>query len=269
MYDISNLTKWEIYRHLSDLLIKPLKSKNKGRADSRLAHKSSSKSAKRDRATLPRSAIVGARASEHVARASERELDLFPLLEIESSDVILARTFQGAKLSQGTQAVKITFRVSYNGFKAALVLRWPTKTFSFVFHQFQKIHVFAYIKCGGSVENAVLRWRLFSGSTKTKICQNLELLLGDYFAQVFPDISVLCFFNPYAIASFNGRIISTSNLEVLGPAKTEIQTIARMFENRFPVSSSRAIRQLSPLLAWSGYDLSWLTCAFISLLLIG
>ena len=71
-----------------------------------------------------RSAIVGARASERVARsASERELDLFPLLEIESSDVILARTFQGAKLSQGTQAVKITFRVSYNGFKAALVLR--------------------------------------------------------------------------------------------------------------------------------------------------
>ena len=63
-----------------------------------------------------RSAIVG-------ARASERELDLFPLLEIESSDVILARTFQGAKLSQGTQAVKITFCVSYNGFKAALVLR--------------------------------------------------------------------------------------------------------------------------------------------------
>ena len=38
----------------------------------RLAHKSSSKSAKRDRATLPRSAIVGARASERVARASER-----------------------------------------------------------------------------------------------------------------------------------------------------------------------------------------------------
>ena len=68
-----------------------------------------------------RSAIVGARASER--SSSERELDLFPLLEIESSDVILARTFQGAKLSQGTQAVKITFRVSYNGFKAALVLR--------------------------------------------------------------------------------------------------------------------------------------------------
>ena len=60
------------------------------------------------------------------------------------------------------------------------------------------------------------------------------VLLGDYFALVFSDIPVLCFFNPYAIASFNGRIISTSNLEVLGPAKTEIQTIARMFENRFP-----------------------------------
>ena len=77
---------------------------------------SSSKSAKRERALEARSAIVR-------ARASERELDLFPLLEIESSDVILARTFQGAKLSQGTQAVKITFRVPYNGFKAALVLR--------------------------------------------------------------------------------------------------------------------------------------------------
>ena len=149
---------------------------------------------------------------------------------------------------KGLKLSKLLF-VSYNGFKAAIVLRWPTKTFSFVFHQFQKIHVFAYIKCDGSVENAALRWRLFSGSTKTKICQNLELLLGDYFALVFSNIPVLCFFNPYAIASFNGRIISTSNLEVLGPAKTEIQTIARMFENRFPVSSSRTIRQLSPLLA--------------------
>ena len=99
------------------------------------------------------------------------------------------------------------------------------------------MHVFAYIKCGGSVENAALRRRLFSGSTKTKIYQNLELLLGDYFALVFVDIPVLCFFNPYAIASFNGRIISTSNLEVLGPAKSEIQTIARMFENRFAVST--------------------------------
>ena len=77
----------------------------------------SSKSAKRDRAPC-----LEARSSE-LERASERELDLFPLLEIESSDVILARTFQGAKLSQGTQAVKITFRVSYNGYKAALVLR--------------------------------------------------------------------------------------------------------------------------------------------------
>ena len=81
--------------------------------------------------------------------------------------------------------------MSYNGFKAALVLRSPTKTFSFVFHQFQEIHVFAYIKCGGSVEKAALRKRLFSGWTKTKICQNLELLLGDYFALVFTDIPVL------------------------------------------------------------------------------
>ena len=100
--------------HTKELLM----NNNSGNHNARLAHKSSSKSAKRDRAPCleARSAIVG-------ARASERELDLFPLLEIESSDVILARTFQGAKLSQGTQAVKITFRVSYNGFKAALVLR--------------------------------------------------------------------------------------------------------------------------------------------------
>ena len=107
--------------HTKELLM----NNNSGNHNARLAHKSSTKSAKRDRAPCleARSAIVGARASERVARASERELDLFPLLEIESSDVILARTFQGAKLSQGTQAVKITFRVSYNGFKAALVLR--------------------------------------------------------------------------------------------------------------------------------------------------
>ena len=55
----------------------------------RLAYKSSLESAKRDRQS----------SSERARSASERELDLFPLLEIESSDVILARTFQGAKLS--------------------------------------------------------------------------------------------------------------------------------------------------------------------------
>ena len=38
-----------------------------------------------------------------------------------------------------------------------------------------------YLQYGESVENAALRRRLFSGSTKTKICQNLELLLGDLF----------------------------------------------------------------------------------------
>ena len=35
------------------------------------------------------------------------------------------------------------------------------------------------LQCGGLVENAALRIRLFSGSNKTKTCQNLELLLGD------------------------------------------------------------------------------------------
>ena len=56
---------------------------------SRLAYKSSLQSAKRDRQS----------SSERARSASERELDLFPLLEIESSDVILARTFKGEKLS--------------------------------------------------------------------------------------------------------------------------------------------------------------------------
>ena len=55
----------------------------------RLAYKSNLESAKRDRQS----------SSERARSASERELDLFPLLEIESSDVILAGTFQGAKLS--------------------------------------------------------------------------------------------------------------------------------------------------------------------------
>ena len=59
------------------------------RRNVRLAYKSSLESAKRDRQS----------SSERARSASERELDLFPLLEIESSDVILARTFQGAKLS--------------------------------------------------------------------------------------------------------------------------------------------------------------------------
>ena len=35
------------------------------------------------------------------------------------------------------------------------------------------------LQCGGSVENAALRRRLFSGSDKTKTGRNLELLLGD------------------------------------------------------------------------------------------
>ena len=207
---------------------------------SRLAYKSSSKSAKREHAPCleARSAIVRARASERVARASESST-CFPCWKSNQVTLFWRELFRVRSCLKGLKLSKITFRVSYIGFKAALVLRSRTKAFSFVFHQFQEIHVFAYIKCDGSVENAALRRRLFSGWTKTKICQNLELLLGDYLALVFADIPVLCFFNPYAIASFNERIISTSNSQVLGPAKTEIQTIAGMFENRFPVSSSR------------------------------
>ena len=66
----------------------------------RLAYKSSLESAKRDRQS----------SSERARSASERELDLFPLLEIESSDVILARTFQGAKLSNCQLNVFLSFQ---------------------------------------------------------------------------------------------------------------------------------------------------------------
>ena len=49
---------------------------------------------------------------EREARSSEleRELNLFPLLEIESSDIILARTFQGAKLSNCQLNVFLSFQ---------------------------------------------------------------------------------------------------------------------------------------------------------------
>ena len=53
----------------------------------------------------------------------------------------------------------------------------PTKTFLRVSTFPENI----CLQCGGSVENAALRRRLFSGSTKTKTCQNLEVLLGDLF----------------------------------------------------------------------------------------
>ena len=65
------------------------------RNGTRLAYKSSLESAKRDRQS----------SRERARSASERELDLFPLLEIESSDVILARTFQGAKFKLSTQCI--------------------------------------------------------------------------------------------------------------------------------------------------------------------
>ena len=40
--------------------------------------------------------MQSASSSERKTRTRERELDLFPLVEIELGDVILARTFQGA-----------------------------------------------------------------------------------------------------------------------------------------------------------------------------
>ena len=48
------------------------------------------------------------------------------------------------------------------------------------------------LQCGGLVENAALRRRLFSGSNKTKTCQNLELLLGDAFQAVEEKSAIVC-----------------------------------------------------------------------------
>ena len=83
------------------------------------------RSAKRDRQS----------SSERARSASERELDLCPLLEIESSDVILARTFQGAKSSQGVNNYLsgVFFFCAHTEEKIT-----PTKPF-FMFFQFKKI----------------------------------------------------------------------------------------------------------------------------------
>ena len=48
------------------------------------------------------------------------------------------------------------------------------------------------LQCGGLVENAALRRRLFSRSNKTKACQNLELLLGDAFQAVEEKSAIVC-----------------------------------------------------------------------------
>ena len=48
------------------------------------------------------------------------------------------------------------------------------------------------LQCGGLVENAALRRRLFSGSNKTKTCQNLEVLLGDAFQAVEEKSAIVC-----------------------------------------------------------------------------
>ena len=70
--------------------------------------------------------------------------------------------------------------MSYNGFKSRAFFVLTNQDF---FLRVSPIpgNTCICLQCGGSVENAALCRRLFSGSTKTKICQNLELLLGDLF----------------------------------------------------------------------------------------
>ena len=81
---------------------------------------------------------------------------------------------------------KNTFRVSSNRAKAVPFFAHIEKeeiTPTNIFLRVSPVPENICLQCGGSVhvEIAALRRRLFSGSTKTKTCQNLELLLGDLF----------------------------------------------------------------------------------------
>ena len=120
----------------------------------RLAYKSSSKSAKRCLVTYKeaRSAIVRARASERVARASESST-CFPCWKSNQVTLFWREFFS---LRSRRKVSIITFPVSYNGSKAMLFSAHteekitPTKPF-FKFLQFQKIFS---LQCGRSTENA-------------------------------------------------------------------------------------------------------------------
>ena len=120
--------------------------------------------------TLLRSAIVS---------SSERELDFFSLLEIEFWREVFR--VQSCLSCQKSLFACLFIMAS----KAALFCAHmeekitPTKTFLCV--SLIPENTCIRLQCVGSVENAALRRRLFSGSTKTQKCQNLELLLGDLF----------------------------------------------------------------------------------------
>ena len=120
---------------------------------------------------------------------SERKFDLFPLQQITSSDVILARTSQDVACSAASETVKILFAPREidqwfgNGMEEE---NTPTKTFIRV-----AVPENICLQCGKLVDNPALRRKLFSGKQKTKTCQSLDLLLGD----VFPrdnDLGTIC-----------------------------------------------------------------------------
>ena len=90
-----------------------------------------------------RSAIVSARGSERVARASESST-CFPCWKSNQVTLFWRELFRVRSCLKGLNLSKITFRLSYNGFKSRACFALTNQDFSFVFHQFQKIHVFAY-----------------------------------------------------------------------------------------------------------------------------
>ena len=127
--------------------------------DLRLAHKSSSKSAKRDRAPCleARSAIVGARASERVARASESST-CFPCWKSNQVTLFWRELFRVRSCLKRLKLSKLLFACLIMGSKPRLFCADQPRLFPSCFaNSTEKIHVFAYIKCDGSVENAVLR----------------------------------------------------------------------------------------------------------------
>ena len=109
--------------------------------DLRLAHKSSSKSAKRDRA----------------ARASESST-CFPCWKSNQVTLFWRELFRVRSCLKGLKLSKLLFACLIMGSKPRLFCADQPRLFPSCFtNSTEKIHVFAYIKCDGSVENAVLR----------------------------------------------------------------------------------------------------------------
>ena len=103
-----------------------------------------------------------------IPSARERELDLFLLQEIASSDVILTGTVLGI-----VSVVCLVGRSVKHFPRNGKIIGTPTKTF---------VHVAVaeniWQQCSELVDNLALMRRLLTGSQKTKTSLNLKLLLG-------------------------------------------------------------------------------------------